>query len=46
MTIVDERLGAACSLVTAAVEGVAGDAGASPVLVAVLGEFAKKSARA
>lgn len=46
MTTIEERLQAAVAKISTAAEVVAGDGGASPVLVAVVNEFAKKAKKA
>ena len=46
MTTLAERLQAARTKIDAAHDAVAADGGASPVLVAVVGEFAKKAEKA
>jgi hypothetical protein len=46
MTTIEERLQAAVAKVETASAAVSADAGASPVLVAVVAEFAKKAGKA
>ena len=46
MTTIEERLQRSVAKIEAATEAVSADAGASPVLVAVVAEFAKKAAKA
>ena len=46
MTTIEERLQTAVAKIETAIDVVSADAGASPVLVAVVAEFAKKAGKA